>query len=245
VHGLILAGGEGSRLRNDGIGTPKALVEVAGSPQILRLLNTLSRLGCSPVTCMVRNEFPAVLAVLARQAAIMPDLRVIPCRTPSSLHTLVGGLKAIPDGPVFCTMVDTIMPEKDWNDVYTQTKHSLDAGAGAVLAVTPFVDDERALYVEVDGDGWVRRLDDEPVDPICVTGGVYGLSELARERACYALDSGMSRMRSFLKLMVDEGSRVATIRVPWMIDVDRKRDLLAATERMKKEEPESPRGSEH
>jgi len=38
MQGLILAGGEGSRLVADGVDTPKALVEVAGRPQILNLI---------------------------------------------------------------------------------------------------------------------------------------------------------------------------------------------------------------
>src|SRR5205807_3357290 len=48
VHGLILAGGEGSRLATAGEGSlPKPLVQVAGRPQIVRLLETFEALGCT------------------------------------------------------------------------------------------------------------------------------------------------------------------------------------------------------
>ena len=45
MQGLILAGGRGSRLAADGIETPKALVEVAGRPQIVNLIRTFDELG--------------------------------------------------------------------------------------------------------------------------------------------------------------------------------------------------------
>src|SRR3989441_6635695 len=64
VHGLILAGGEGSRLAAGGIAVPKPLVEVAGKPQIVGLLETLAALGCSSLTCAVRADFPAVRRLL-------------------------------------------------------------------------------------------------------------------------------------------------------------------------------------
>ena len=38
MHGLVLAGGEGSRLAADGVAAPKALVPVGGRPQLLRLV---------------------------------------------------------------------------------------------------------------------------------------------------------------------------------------------------------------
>jgi len=109
MQGLILAGGDGSRLAADGVETPKALVEVAGRPQVLHLIQTLEELGCESITCMIRDgvriEAPASVVVRS-------------CRTPSSLHTLIAGLAVVPPGPVFCTMVDTVMPAADWRRVY-------------------------------------------------------------------------------------------------------------------------------
>ena len=64
MHGLILAGGEGPRLAAGGIAVPKPLVEVAGKPQIVGLLETLAALGCSSLTCAVRADFPAVRRLL-------------------------------------------------------------------------------------------------------------------------------------------------------------------------------------
>ncbi len=117
MHGLILAGGEGSRLAAGGIAVPKPLVEVAGKPQIVGLLETLAALGCSSLTCAVRADFPAVRRLLDGRRFGLP-LTMVECRTPSSLHTLVEGLAAVPPGPVFCSMVDTVMRPEDWRSVY-------------------------------------------------------------------------------------------------------------------------------
>jgi NDP-sugar pyrophosphorylase family protein len=227
VHGLILAGGEGSRLSAEGIGVPKPLVQVGGEPLVVRLLVTLADLGCETLTCMVRADLDAVFRVLEGRELGCP-LEVRACRTPSSLHTLASGLETIPDGSVFCTMVDTVMPPGDWVGLYHSSARALAAGADAVLAVTPYVDDESPVYVSRDGAGFVQRLGDDPVDPPCVTGGVYGLSPMARRAAARAVGEGMQRMRGFLTWLVARGARVATVTVPRIIDIDHESDLRLA-----------------
>jgi len=227
MHGLILAGGEGSRLAAEGIEVPKPLLEVGGEPLILRLLATLARLGCDTLTCMVRADFGQVFQVLAGRS-FGPPLRVRACRTPSSLHTLVEGLAAAPPGPVFCSMVDTLMPDADWQTVYAASGGALAQGADLVLAVTPFVDDESPLYVRLGQDGAVQALADEPVEPPCVTGGVYGLSEAARRGAGDARAGGLERMRGFLKWRLAQGVLVRAVMVPRILDIDHAADLRLA-----------------
>lgn len=227
VHGLILAGGEGSRLAAGGIPVPKPLVEVAGRPQIVGLLETFAALGCRSLTCAVRADFPDVRRLLdARRFG--PPLTLVDCRTPSSLHTLVAGLEAVPAGPVFCSMVDTVMRPADWRAVYRATERHLGEGADMVLAVTPYVDDESPVYVSRQGEGDVRTVSDEPLEPRCVTGGVYGLSAGIRRAAGEMVARGGNKMRGFLKAVVAEGRRVKAVEVPRIIDIDRPSDLQDA-----------------
>ena len=219
MQGLILAGGRGSRLAADGVETPKPLVEVAGRPQIVNLIETFADLGCESITCMVRDgitvDVPGPAVVRA-------------CRTPSSLHTLVAGLATVPPGPVFCAMVDTVMPPRDWHRLYAGVTERLAAGSVAVLAVTPFVDGELPLYVTRDAEGLATGIfDTPPRAPLLVTGGVYGLSPQARRLAAVAVAS-LHRMRAFLRLLVELRAPVATVEVPRIIDLDHKRDLDAA-----------------
>ena len=222
MHGLVLAGGRGSRLAAEGVETPKALVEVGGRPQMVNLVETFAALGCDSITCMVREGIlpPADLAAHAV---------VRTCRTPSSLHTLVAGLAAVPPGPVFCAMVDTVMPAADWRRLYRGVTECLAQGAAAALAVTPFVDDELPLYVTRDAHGFATAILDTPPPgaPLLVTGGVYGLSAVARRLASVAVAS-LHRMRAFLRLLVELKTPVATVEVPRIIDLDHKSDLEAA-----------------
>jgi GTP:adenosylcobinamide-phosphate guanylyltransferase len=228
VHGLILAGGEGSRLAADGVAEPKAAVPVAGRSQILRLAETFDAIGCADVTCMVRSTFPDVIASVREIQLSTGRPRVIACETPSSLHTLAEGLLRIPPGPVFCSMVDTVMPTRDWQRVYDEAMRHIAEGADVVLAVTPHVDDEQPLWVERGPTGDAMRIGGRPVHPPCVTGGVYAFAPSARAAAIRVWREGGSRMRYFLSALVDEGARVATTEVALIVDLDHKSDLGAA-----------------
>ena len=226
MHGLILAGGEGSRLRADGVPVPKPLVSIGDLPQLRRLLDMFQEVGCESTTCLVRADFRQVAKLLQPGGRGGPHL--VWCRTPSSLHTLVEGLRVVPPGPVFCTMIDTVMRPEDWRATYRETEGHLTAGAALVLVVTPFVDDESPLYVERDDEGMVTRIGGEPGISPLVTGGVYGLSERVREEAAAALKAGLHRMRAFLQRVVQQGHRVATVEIARIIDLDRRRDLEQA-----------------
>lgn len=231
MQGLILAGGRGSRLAAEGVATPKALVEVAGRPQVVHLVETFATLGCETITCMVRDDVPTDWSARVKAG----NVTVRSCHTPSSLHTLAAGLAVAPPGPVFCAMVDTVMPVADWRRVYQAVTDRLATGSLAVLAVTPFVDDELPVYVTRDAAGFAIEIADRPsasVPPAAagspvVTGGVYGFSTSARRLAGVAVAS-LHRMRAFLKLLVELKAPVATVEVPRIIDLDHKRDLEAA-----------------
>lgn len=211
----------------EGSGAPKALAAVGGRPLIVGLVETLTALGCETITCVVRADFPEVAAALGRPGG-GAGVRVLARRTPSSLHSFAEGLAAMPPGRVFCSMVDTVMRPIDWAAVWKAAGQQLDEGAEVMLAVTPYVDDEAALYVRVGEDGTVSAIGEAPVEPMLVTGGVYAFDEAGRARALEAVAEGLRRMRGLLKVMVAEGRRVTTVVVPRIMDVDRPVDLDAA-----------------
>lgn len=221
MHGLILAGGTGSRLAADGVPEPKSLVRIAGQPQLTRLCDTLEALGCATITSMVRHGVPAEDVV-----GQDPRRRVIHCSTPSSLHTLVLGLDAVPAGPVFCTMVDTVMPWESWRSAWTAWEAASSAGTPALLAVTrPSDREEQPLYVELDGAGWITRIGIRASGSAWCTAGVYGFGPQARSLAARAATGAVQRMRGFLGLLVLTGLRIRALPVARALDVDRREDL--------------------
>jgi NDP-sugar pyrophosphorylase family protein len=225
MHGLILAGGEGRRLAADGVSVPKALMPIGGRPQLHRLVETFDALRCESLTCMVRDDLP----VERITGAVTNLARVIPCHTPSSLHTLALAFAATPAGPVFCTMVDTVMPWTDWVRAWTACAGALAQGAPAVLVVAPVPpNDPQPLCVRTDAAGHVTELHGNRRDAEWATAGVYGFGRAARARAAQAVTEGVMRMRGFLTTLVREGALIPLVTVDRALDVDRREDLDAA-----------------
>jgi NDP-sugar pyrophosphorylase family protein len=227
MHALILAAGEGSRLRADGVQVPKPFVEIGGRPLLVRLVETLRALGCESITAAVRRSVLAAMA-LPPSAARAAGVRFVWCETPSSLHTLALALEAVPPGPLVCTMVDSVMRDDDWQRLFARADTSLREGADACVAVTAHLDDERPLWVARRPDGSVAAFGEARVDPPLVTGGVYFLSSRIRELAPRVLRLGIARMRGFLGWLVVHGYRVETAEVERIVDLDRGQDIAAA-----------------
>ncbi len=222
MHGLILAGGDGSRLLASGVTRPKALVEIGGRSQVERLVATAFRLGCESVTCAIREDLHEEVSRALRVTAA----HVVPLRTASSLHTLVAGLEHVGTGEVFCTMVDTVMPDRDWRRAHDHARQALTM-ADAVVAVTPFVDDASPLWVDAGADGRVRAFGVRGLRPIA-TGGVYWLGTDARSAAAEAQGAGTMRMRGYLAQLVESGRDVRVVEVAKIVDVDTRDDLNEA-----------------
>jgi NDP-sugar pyrophosphorylase family protein len=222
MHALILAGGDGSRLLATGVTTPKALVQVAGTPQVVRMITACRRVGCGDITCAVREDLVDHVRATIADASV----RIVAVRTPTSLHTLAAGLQAVPAGPVLCTLVDTVMPAADWDAMHGAAAAQLHRAA-AVVAVTPFVEDRSPLWVDADDAGLVRAFGRRGARDL-VTGGVYWFDDPARAAAHDALHSGVQRLRGFLGRLVERQLPVRTVEVRKIVDVDTSADLDAA-----------------
>jgi hypothetical protein len=96
------------------------------------------------------------------------------------------------------------------------------------VVVTPYVDDERPLWVATHADGSVAEFRATPASPRLVTGGVYWLSSRIRDLAPRVVALGVARMRGFLGWLVEHGYRVETVEVERIVDLDRGSDLAAA-----------------
>jgi NDP-sugar pyrophosphorylase family protein len=221
----ILGAGLGSRL-NSSAGA-KPLAPVLGGRSLLELLvSRLRKSGVNTISCALRAEqFNAELRSLLPQA---PGLTYLFADTESSLHTLAELIKKLEaaKGPALFMMADTVMLPDDFTR-FLAFCGALPEGANAVL-VTPHVDDEKPLWVDVDAAGLVTRFGSEK--GAYVTSGMYFLSPAAMKIALEEVAAGTHKMRNFLSKMAERKLPINSFVVAKTIDVDHPSDLQKAAE---------------
>lgn len=227
MHYAVIAAGEGSRLAREGIHTPKPLVPLNGRPMIGRLLDLFAECGAESVAVAVNSAMSAVRTFLDRIAPSLPyPLTVISADTPSSLHSFRELSRAIDADRLILTTVDTVFRLEDFRR-YADAFQTSDADA--FMGVTPFVDDEKPLYVDVDDAGRITAFRDKPsVNDTYISGGIYGLRRSATDILDSCIADGVSRMRNYQRRLIDNGLLVEAFVFDKIVDVDHKDDIAVA-----------------
>ena len=222
----IIAAGEGSRLAQEGIAKPKPLVELQGEPMIGRLINIMLRCNAESISIIVNEHMTEVREYL--QALELPvPLNLVVKTTPSSMHSLWHLSRAIPEGKFCLTTVDTIFREQDFKG-YIDAFEGDDENDG-MWAVTPFVDDEKPLWVDVDEEMNITAFRDKSWDGAkYVSGGVYAMTDKAFGVLDQCIEQGISRMRNFQRALVDAGFNLKAYSIDKIVDVDHADDIATA-----------------
>jgi len=222
----IIAAGEGSRLAQEGVKLPKPLVKLCGEPMIGRLINIMLRCHASSVSVIV-NEYSTQVREYLESLQLPVPLNLVVKTTPSSMHSLWHLSKVIPSGKFCLTTVDTIFREEDFRG-YIEAFEADDTHDG-LWAVTPFVDDEKPLWVEVDPEMNITAFSDQRREGAhYVSGGVYAMTDRAREVLDRCIEQGVSRMRNFQRALVDAGFNLQAYSIDKIIDVDHAGDIATA-----------------
>mgnify|MGYP003471896050 CR=1 FL=1 len=145
----IIAAGEGSRLAQEGVAKPKPLVELCGEPMIGRLINLFTRCNAESISVIVNEQMTEVREYLEALKLEVPFQLVVKS-TPSSMHSFYELSRVMKPGRFCLTTVDTIFREEDFRK-YIQAMEA-DLECDGMMAVTPYIDDEKPLYVQTDGD---------------------------------------------------------------------------------------------
>ena len=222
----IIAAGEGSRLAQEGIAKPKPLVELQGEPMIGRLINIMLRCNAESISIIVNEHMTEVREYL--QALELPvPLNLVVKTTPSSMHSLWHLSRVIPEGKFCLTTVDTIFREEDFKG-YIDAFEADDEDDG-MWAVTPFVDDEKPLWVDVDEQMTITAFRDKRWDGArYVSGGVYAMTDRAFKVLDNCIEQGVSRMRNFQRALVDAGYHLQAYSIEKIVDVDHADDIATA-----------------
>ena len=222
----IIAAGEGSRLAQEGVTKPKPLVELQGEPMIGRLINIMLRCNAESISIIVNEHMTEVRQYLEGLTLPVP-LNLVVKTTPSSMHSLWHLSRVIPNGKFCLTTVDTIFREEDFKE-YIDAFES-DCEYDGMWAVTPFVDDEKPLWVEVDDNMGITAFRDKAWEGAkYVSGGVYAMTDKAFTVLDDCIERGISRMRNFQRALVEAGFNLQAYSIDKIVDVDHADDIATA-----------------
>ena len=222
----IIAAGEGSRLAQEGIAKPKPLVELQGEPMIGRLINIMLRCNAESISIIINEHMTEVRKYLESLDLPVP-LNLVIKTTPSSMHSLWHLSKVIPKGKFCLTTVDTIFKEQDFKGYIDAFE--ADTVHDGMWAVTPFVDDEKPLWVEVNKKMTIIAFRDKGWKGAkYVSGGVYAMTDKAFEVLDHCIEEGISRMRNFQRALIEAGHELQAYSIEKIVDVDHAGDIATA-----------------
>jgi NDP-sugar pyrophosphorylase family protein len=228
LSGAIIAAGRGERLRPASDGVPKPLVELGGEPLIVRQARALAALGARPVHAIINSETAGIIR--DRALSMPPDLEICVRDTANSMESLLTLGERLAPGRFLMTTVDAFIPPAELAGFLKHALAQADpAGPDAldgVLGVVKWRGDRHPLFAEVASDGTICRLGGHQAR--LVTAGVYLLSTRIFALGDKARSAGLSALRQFLALLIDEGMRFAAFELTGAIDIDEAADLDAA-----------------
>lgn len=223
----IIAAGEGSRLRAEGIQSSKPMVRLQGLPSVHRLINIFIRNGAEQIIIII-NEYSKDVEDYLNSLQLPVPLKLIKKNTPSSLHSFYELLPHIKTEKLCLTTVDTVFDENEFSNYIEAFKES--SSPDGLMAVTSFIDDEKPLYVKTGDKMKIIAYEDENNNAVYVSGGIYCLTKKALPVVEKAIDNGVERMRNFQRLLISEGLNIEAYPFSKIIDIDHATDIELAEE---------------
>lgn len=225
----VIAGGEGSRLRHEGIDVPKPLVRICGQTLLERWVRLFAEVGADEVVMLLRRG-EGELRLEAERAAAACGIRLTlrEAVTPSSMHSLYALAEDLRGLPFCLTTIDTVFSADSFRSyVHTFLEKVGKPGCDGLMGVTRLIDDERPLYVEVDDEMYVRGFHNTVPSPY-ISAGIYGLTEHSLDVLEQCIKRGESRLRNFQRAMLADGMSLLAYDMGQVIDVDHADDIRKA-----------------
>jgi GTP:adenosylcobinamide-phosphate guanylyltransferase len=220
LQGGILAAGKGSRLKRDGWSVAKPLVSIGGVPLLEHVLANFQAAGVRRVA-IIFNETEQACADFARRRFPDLELSILLRTTASSLESLRALALLLGGGPALVSTVDAWCPRQDF---LAFARVAREAGEQeTILAVTPYVDDEKPLWARLDGAGRITELGS--ASGHAVTAGMYVFPERILRREGLPQ---LPRLRDFLIHLSASGETIRAVTIPKVVDVDRGADVRQA-----------------
>lgn len=226
----IIAAGEGSRLAQEGISSPKPLVRVRGEHLIDRLIRVFMQNGATEIVAICNEQMTEVRQHLEQvRLSGMCSLKFIVKSTPSSMHSMWKLSRWLDDEPFVLTTVDTIFREGEFADYVQRFLSLIEQGsADGLMGVTDYIDDEKPLYVATDEALQITSFLDQCDHPKYISGGIYGLTPSSIPVLNRCIERGESRMRNFQRALVADGLCLKAYPFSKVLDIDHAEDIQKA-----------------
>src|SRR3954466_8893278 len=163
LKGLILSGGEGTRLRPITYTSAKQLVPVANKPVLFYGIEALVEAGVSEIGIVIAPETgEEISAAVGDGSAFGCSITYIPQAEPLGLaHAVLTAEEFLRDSPFVMYLGDNLL-QGGMNELvreFTTTEPD------SLILLTPVPDPQNYGVAELDGAGAVRRLVEKPKEP--------------------------------------------------------------------------------
>jgi glucose-1-phosphate thymidylyltransferase len=162
VKALVLAGGEGTRLRPLSYAMPKQVIPVANRPVLAHVLANIADLGVADVGVIVGDRATDIMSVMGDGADIGVRITYLRQDRPRGLaHCVQVAQDFLGDDDFVMYLGDNMLPDgiAALADTFRRRRPA------AQVAVYKVADPSRFGVVELDGDGAVARLVEKPAYP--------------------------------------------------------------------------------
>ena len=176
MKGVILAGGEGTRLRPLTLHLPKPTAPIADRPLLRHQLDLLGRAGVDEIVFSLAYQPERIQAVFGDGRAFGMKIHYAVEHTPLGTGGAVKNAEPHLDETTIVFNGDVLM-DVDLPAVVAEHKRQ---GAAATIVLTPVENPSAYGLVETDGEGRVLRFTEKPKDPSQITtnninAGIYVL----------------------------------------------------------------------
>ena len=207
LKAVILAGGEGTRLRPLTLTLPKPVVPVVDRPFLRHQLDLLGQAGVTEVVFSVAYRPERVQAIFGDGSALGKKIRYAMEPTPLGTGGAVKNAERYLDD-VTIVLNGDVLTDLDLAAVVRRHRESR---AAATLVLAPVPDPAAYGLVETDGDGRVRRFIEKPqpdqITTDTINAGIYVLQTSTLELMPVGVNHSIER--AFFPALLSRGDHVA------------------------------------
>lgn len=226
----IIAAGEGSRLRQEGLNVPKPLVKINGETLIDKMVKRAENNGFQAIHIIVNDIYPELFDYVKAIESKTP-IYIKVKTTESSMHSFFELSEYLEDAPFLLTTIDPVFKENEFQQFMKFC--TLHKEYDGVMAVTRFVDDEKPLWVETNKDGRILGFQSEKRNASFVSGGFYYFTPTVLPVLRQSIENGLLKMRNFQQELINKNHYLEAYEFSKIIDIDHVSDIQLASEFLK------------